>query len=189
MEIRSTDALIAVDVQNDFCPGGALPVPFGDTIVSKVNSLVIKFETLVFSRDWHPNNHCSFSDTPLFEDMSWPMHCVQDSPGAEFHGDLFVPGDGRVISKGTDPEREAYSAFEGTDLDAWLRERGVERVFVAGLAFDYCVRATAVDAARAGYETWVVEDACAGISEVTMERAREELTAAGVQFCGTSDFT
>ena len=91
IKVRQEDALIVVDVQNDFCHGGALPVPYGDGIVSKVNRLVIAFDTTVFSRDWHPNNHCSFSDAPEYLDKSWPMHCVQNSPGAEFHGGLFVP--------------------------------------------------------------------------------------------------
>jgi nicotinamidase/pyrazinamidase len=189
MDISSTDAFIAVDVQNDFCPGGALPVPYGDGIVSKVNRLVIAFDTTVFSRDWHPNNHCSFSDAPEYLDKSWPMHCVQNSPGAEFHGGLFVPTDAKVVSKGTDPAREAYSAFQDSDLADWLRARGIARVFVAGLALDYCVKATALDAAAAGFETWVVEDACAGIAEETMASARTEMSAAGIQFCSTGDLT
>lgn len=182
MTLTDNDALIVVDVQNDFCQGGALPVPGGEGVVRVINTLQMKFHRLFFTRDWHPQDHCSFSDEPAFTDQSWPVHCVQDSPGAEFHGNLHVPSDAIIISKGTDPATEAYSGFQGTDLEVRLRAAGVTRVFVAGLATDYCVRATALDAVRAGFETVLVEDGCRGVNEDSTITALSEMRAAGVAF-------
>lgn len=187
MKVNDDDALIVVDVQNDFCPGGALPVPGGEGVVRVINTLQMKFHTLCFTRDWHPQDHCSFSDEPQFTDKSWPPHCVQDSPGAEFHGDLHVPSDVIIVSKGTDSDKEAYSGFEGTDLAGQLRAAGVKRVFVAGLATDYCVKATALDAVKAGFETVLVGDGCRGITEETSARALAEMRAAGVVTCRGGD--
>lgn len=183
MKVSEDDALIVVDVQNDFCPGGALPVPGGEGVVRVINPLQMKFQRLYFTRDWHPQDHCSFSDTPTFTDKSWPVHCVQDSPGAEFHGDLHVPSDATIISKGTDPGREAYSGFQGTDLAAQLRAAGVRRVFVAGLATDYCVKATALDAVEAGFETVLVTDGCRGITDESTAEALAEMDGAGIVRC------
>lgn len=180
MDITERDALIVVDVQNDFCPGGALSVPGGDMVVSSINRVIPEFEKLYFSRDWHPGDHCSFSFAPEFKDMSWPEHCVQDTPGAEFHGDLLVPLDAMVIDKGTDRDAECYSAFGNPALGASLREREVTRVFVAGLATDYCVRATVLDAVKAGFETVLIEDGCRGVDDGQSAAALEEMTAAGV---------
>ena len=188
MEVSASDALIVVDVQNDFCPGGALPVPGGDNVVRAINRLSPSFDTLVFSCDWHPGDHCSFSDAPEFRDGSWPPHCVQHSPGAEFHGDLMVPLDAWVVHKGTDPEREAYDAFQDTGLAEYLRGRGVQRVFVAGLATDYCVKATALSALREGFETILVKDACRGVAEDTTAAALAELAGAGVVACTSAAF-
>jgi nicotinamidase/pyrazinamidase len=183
MKIEDNDALIVVDVQNDFCPGGALPVPDGDRVVSVINKLINKFHRVVFSRDWHPQDHCSFVDEPEFVDKSWPEHCVQHSPGAEFHGSLMVPLDALVISKGADADVEAYSAFEGDpDLGARLREWGTDRVYVAGLATDYCVKHTVLDARKAGFEVVLVQDACRGVDvpEGSATKAIEAMRAAGV---------
>lgn len=183
MKVNEDDALIVVDVQNDFCPGGALPVPGGEGVVRVINPLQMKFQKLFFTRDWHPQDHCSFSDAPTFTDKSWPAHCVQDSPGAEFHGDLHVPSDAVIVSKGTNPEREAYSGFQDTALADQLRASGVTRVFVAGLATDYCVRATVLDAIQAGFAVVLVTDGCRGISDETTDTALAEMDAAGAQRC------
>lgn len=163
MRIGPNDVLIVVDVQNDFAPGGALPVTDGRQIVPIVNALAPHFQRLVFSRDWHPLDHCSFDDEAQFVDGSWPQHCVQDTPGAEFLGDIHVPVDALVVSKGMDADKEAYSAFDETDLEASLRNRGAEHLFVCGLATDYCVKATALDAKRLGFEVTVILDACRGV--------------------------
>lgn len=163
MHIGPEDALIVVDVQNDFAPGGALPVNDARLIVPPINDLAPFFETLVCSRDWHPSDHCSFDIDPGFVDGSWPSHCVQDTPGAEFLGDLHVPVDAIIVSKGTDPDKEAYSGFDDSDLADVLRDRGIRRVFVCGLATDYCVKATALDAKKLGFDVVVLLDACRGI--------------------------
>ncbi len=188
MKITQSDALVVVDVQNDFCPGGALPVPDGQLVVRPINRLVHKFDKVVFSRDWHPSNHCSFDDDPGFVDQSWPQHCVQDTPGAEFHGDLVVPMDALVINKGTDANREAYSAFQGDEpLLERLKMWGITRVFVAGLAADVCVRATALDARKFGLDTVVLIDATRGVSEEGAAAAFEEMKHAGVQLAHAGD--
>ena len=176
------DALIVVDVQNDFCPGGSLAVAEGDLVVPVVNRLLPLFRHRVFTRDWHPPDHVSFADLPEFRDKSWPAHCVRDTPGAAFHPDLIVPPDALIVSKGDDPEREAYSGFQagGTDLAAWLRGHDVRRVFVTGLAADYCVRATALDALAAGFEVVLIEDATRGVAPETTAAALLDLDQAGV---------
>jgi nicotinamidase/pyrazinamidase len=187
MRIGDQDALIIVDVQNDFCDGGALPVQMGDRVVSPINRISRKFEHVVASRDWHPHDHCSFAEEPKFEDMSWPMHCVQHTPGAEFHGDLHVPLDAYVVNKGADRDQEAYSAFQEGSLAPELERRGVERVFICGLATDYCVKATVLDALEAGFKTVLIEDACRGIGEDTVASALNEMKAAGASLCRADD--
>lgn len=176
------DALIVVDVQNDFCPGGALAIAGGDLIVPVANRLLPLFRQRVFTRDWHPSDHVSFADAPEFRDGSWPAHCVQDTPGAEFHPDLVVPPDALIVSKGDDPGREAYSGFQASSIDlaGWLRERAVRRVFVTGLATDYCVRATALDARAAGFQVTLIEDAVRGVAPETTAAALRNLDEAGV---------
>lgn len=182
MQVTGSDALVVVDVQNDFCPGGALPVPDATLVVRPINLIVHKFDRVVFSRDWHPRDHISFSDTPEFRDGSWPEHCVENTPGAEFHGDLMVPMDAPVIDKGTDPAQEAYSAFQGTvSLLDTLKGWGVTRVFIAGLATDFCVRATALDARSHGFETWLVTDAVRGVTPEGSRAAIAEMREAGVR--------
>ncbi len=153
------DALIVVDVQRDFLPGGSLAVPDGDQVVPVLNAWLERFAGLglpVFAtRDWHPPNHCSFVE----QGGTWPPHCVRDTPGAAFAADLRLPGDATVISKATGPAADAYSGFEGTDLAERLAAAGVRRVFVGGLATDYCVLATVRDALAAGFDVVVLEDA------------------------------
>jgi nicotinamidase/pyrazinamidase len=188
MTVEQNDALIVVDVQNDFCPGGALPVLGGDAVVAPINQVMRAFDHVVFTRDWHPADHCSFSAAPEYCDGSWPPHCEQDSPGAEFHGDLRVPLDAHFVQKGTDPDVEAYSAFSGTDLAKELRRRGIARIFVAGLTTDYCVKSTSIDAVREGFEAVVVLDACRGVAKTTTESAIAEMRQAGVAFCFSGEF-
>jgi nicotinamidase/pyrazinamidase len=182
--ITAQDALIVVDVQNDFMPGGSLGVDEGDVVVPLINRLVPLFEHVVYTRDWHPVDHVSFDDPPEYRDGSWPAHCVQGTRGAEFHRDLKVADGSLIVSKGDDPRAEAYSGFQATsvDLAGWLREHGIERLMVAGLATDYCVRATALDAVRAGFEVRLVEDAVRGVAADSSRDAFEEMRRAGVGF-------
>lgn len=181
------DVLIVVDVQNDFCPGGALPVPDGDKVISPINRLLGYPWLTVATKDWHPHNHCSFKE----QGGPWPMHCIQDSNGADFHPHLDVSKIRLVVAKGYRVEKDAYSGFDGTDLAKLLHERGVKRVVVCGLATEYCVRATALDALKEGLEVIVVQDAIRGVEVTTgdCERAIEELKASGVRFVLSSDLS
>ncbi len=175
------DALVIVDVQKDFLPGGSLAVPDGDRILPVVNELIETFRLahrpIFATRDWHPPDHCSFKQ---FGGM-WPVHCVQDTPGARFADDAEIGDDVTVISKASAPGVESYSGFHNTDLAEQLRTLGVERVVVVGLATDYCVLHTVLDALRDGFEVTVVED---GIAAVEVEsgdgqRAIERMRTAG----------
>lgn len=188
MKIRSTDALIVVDVQNDFCPGGALAVADGDRVVPIINGLLPHFQHVFFTRDWHPANHCSFANEPTFVDGSWPAHCIKDTPGAEFHKDLNLPENPTIVSTGEQPDKEAYSGFAGTDLKKQLRDAGIKRVAVCGLATDYCVKHTALDARKADLSVVVVSDAIRGVNNPpgSVEKAMEAMREAGVTF-QTSD--
>jgi len=176
------DAIIVVDVQRDFCPGGALPVPEGDEVIPVINELLPLFGRWIYTRDWHPVDHVSFSERPEFEDGSWPPHAVQGTSGAEWCSDLQMPMNAILVSKADDPNVESYSGFQVPrfDLAAFLRHRKVERVFVAGLATDYCVRHTALDARTAGFTVFVVRDAVRGVAESTTSEAIAEMEAAGV---------
>ncbi len=183
MKTDVTDALIVVDVQNCFLPGGSLGVEEGDRVIPVINRLMPLFEHKVYTRDWHPPDHVSFAaESPEYRDLSWPPHCVQNTEGAEFSTALDMVPDSLVVSKGDDPEREAYSGFQasGVELAAELRARGVERVFVTGLATDYCVRATALDAKKAGFAVVLVEDAVRGVAPETTEKALAELEQEGI---------
>lgn len=170
-------ALLIVDPQIDFCPGGALPVPDGDRIFEPLDRVEAEFDVVVASRDWHPPDHVSFQA----QGGSWPPHCVAGTHGAEFHPALDQRRLTHVVSKATRPDEEAYSAFAGTDLGDWLRERGVRHLFVGGLATDYCVRQSVLDALAGGLEVTVLED-CIGAVDVKPgdgERALDEMRAAG----------
>ncbi|MBV8988824.1 MAG: nicotinamidase [Solirubrobacterales bacterium] len=172
------DALIVVDVQNDFCQGGALAVPDGDAVIEPVNRLAETVPLVVATRDWHPPDHRSFAE----QGGPWPVHCVQDTPGAQLHPGLDRSRVDAIVDAGQEPELEGYSGFEDTDLERVLREREVDRVHVAGLALDYCVKATALDAKRAGFDVVVHLDATRPV-EVQRgdgERAVRELREAGV---------
>jgi len=185
------DALIVVDVQNDFLPGGALAVARGDEVVPIINRLLPLFPVRAFTRDWHPPDHISFSRDPKFMDRSWPPHCVQHTPGAHFAPNLLIdPGD-RIVNKGFQPDQEAYSGFQGTDLREWLSARGIRRVFVAGLATDYCVKATALDALAAGFQAVLVTDAVRAVDAPpgTGEQAVAQMRSAGVALMGSQELT
>jgi len=151
--------LIVVDVQNDFLPGGALRVPGGDAVVPVLNRYLEAFARkglpVFATRDWHPENHCSFKE----QGGPWPPHCMASTRGAEFAPGLSLPASVLVISKGTDPEKDAYSGFQGTDLDQSLKSMNIRRLFVGGLATDYCVLSTVKDAVGNGYEVMLLEDA------------------------------
>lgn len=173
------DGLIVVDVQNDFCSGGALAVPDGEAVVEPVNRLMERFPFVVATRDWHPPDHRSFRP----QGGPWPEHCVRDSSGAQLHSGLDGERIDAVVDKGCSPEVEGYSGFEETELERLLRERHVDTVHVAGLALDYCVKATALDARRSGFDVVVHRGATRAIDarEGDAERALEELRQAGAQ--------
>jgi nicotinamidase/pyrazinamidase len=181
----ATDALLIVDVQNDFCPGGALAVPRGHEVIPVINRLLKHRWLSVATMDWHPADHCSFEP----HGGPWPPHCVQETTGAELHPELDATQIQLVITKGSHPDEEAYSGFHGTELAAILRAKGVRRVVVCGIATDYCVRATAHDALQEGFEVFVLEDAIQGV-EVNpgdCQRAIEQLRQAGAQMILSSD--
>jgi len=174
-----TTALIVVDMQNDFCPGGALGVPGADLLAPTIAAAAAGAGTVVATRDRHPDNHSSFA----VHGGTWPPHCVAGTAGAELHPSVSEIRFDRIQDKGGDPDQEAYSGFDGTDLAAYLRGRGVERVLVAGVATDYCVRATALDAVREGFQTTVLTDAIAAVDVSSGDGARAlaEAAAAGVR--------
>lgn len=190
--------LIVVDVQNDFLSGGALPVPQGESVIAPVNALIAAAHTVVLTADWHPAEHKSFAcnhpnarpfetiEMPYGPQVLWPAHCVAGSEGARFAAGLSVDHADLILRKGTHAERDSYSAFVEADgrtptgLAGWLRERGVVNVAVCGLAADYCVSWTALDAVRAGFGAVVVEDAVRAIASETLEQARRDWTQAEV---------
>jgi nicotinamidase/pyrazinamidase len=181
LNVNKNSVLILVDIQNDFCPGGSLAVKDGDAVVPVVNELQERFPLVVATKDWHPPGHTSFVSL-------WPPHCVQETAGAEFVEALDTSRVARVFLKGTDMEIDSYSGFfdnehrRATGLGDYLKERGVTDVSIAGLATDYCVKFTALDAVMLGFETTVVVDACRGVevNEGDTARAVEEMAAAGV---------
>jgi nicotinamidase/pyrazinamidase len=201
------DVLIVVDLQNDFCPGGALAVPHGDEVVPLVNRLAARFRNVVLTQDWHPRGHLSLASAHPgkrpYETITasygpqvlWPDHCVQDTPGAAFHAAVQIPHAGLVVRKGINRAIDSYSAFYENDrrtptgLVGALRERGLTRVFLAGLAFDFCVRYSAEDARREGFAVFVVEDACRGIDVAgSVAATRASLAALGVSCIATAQF-
>jgi nicotinamidase-related amidase len=173
------DALLIVDPQIDFCPGGTLAVPGGDAIFPAVNRAAERLPVVVASRDWHPSDHVSYHA----QGGPWPVHCQAGTPGADLHPALDSSRIEKVFSKGTEPGLEAYSAFHGTGLAGWLRERGVRRLFVAGLATDYCVRASVLDALEEGFDVVVLEDAIGSVDVQPGdgERALAEMREAGAR--------
>ena len=178
--ITDTDALLVVDVQNTFCPGGTLPVADGDAVVAPINALMPRFAGRVYaSQDWHPADHCSFAA----QGGIWPPHAVRDTDDAALHPGLNAGAITQVVRKGVQSERDAYSAFDGTGLAAILRDAGVRRVFVVGLATDYCVKASALDARAAGFETVAVTDAMRAVNVAPGDgdAALSALRAAGVE--------
>jgi nicotinamidase/pyrazinamidase len=201
------DGLILVDLQNDFMPGGALAVADGDATVPVANALAGRFDTVVATRDWHPAHHGSFVTAhPGFavgdlttlgglDQVVWPVHCVQDTPGAAFHDTLDMTQVNEVISKATDPDIDSYSAFfdnghrRATGLEAYLRNRGVDRVYILGLATDYCVKYSALDALQLEFETYVVEDGCRGVElkPGDIDSAIREMRDAGVHMVGSGE--
>jgi nicotinamidase/pyrazinamidase len=179
--IRDNDVLVVVDIQNDFCPGGGLAVPRGDEVVPLVNTLATRFKNVVLTQDWHPRDHLSFAsahkgasaydviEVAYGNQVLWPDHCIQSTAGAAFHADLKIPHAELIIRKGFHRQIDSYSTFYENDrrtptgLTGYLRDRGLKRVVLAGLAFDFCVRYSAEDARREGFDVVVVEDACRGI--------------------------
>ncbi len=193
------DALLIVDVQNDFCPGGALAVPGGDEIVPAVNRLAAEFGHVILTQDWHPRGHASFASShpgkhpfetvelPYGQQILWPDHCVQGTQGAAFHAGLDVPQAELVVRKGFRSAIDSYSAFRENDhrtptgLAGYLKERGFERITLCGLALDFCVFFSAIDGREAGFEVSVVTTACRGIDvDGSLARAMLAMNEAGV---------
>lgn len=191
LSLDRDDALVIVDVQNDFLPGGRLPVPEGDAVVAPLNRCIARFGssglTIIATRDWHPADHCSFHD----RGGPWPPHCIQDSPGAAFAPGLELPVDVRIVDKATDPERDDYSEFSVDGFESELRVRGIHRLFVGGLATEYCVRQTVLDALRFGFRAVVVLDGIRAIERHPGDgnRAISAMRQAGAEFCRSDDLT
>ena len=200
---KPTDALIVIDVQNDFCPGGALAVTGGDEILPAINAMMGDFGTVVLTQDWHPANHSSFAanhpgasdyatiDMPYGPQVLWPVHCVQGTSGADFHAGLQTGAAQMIVRKGFRSDVDSYSAFFENDqltptgLDGYLRNRGVSAVTIVGLATDFCVAYSALDAAKLGYHVRLVETACRAIDlNGSLEQARAQTVAAGVDWIG-----
>ena len=200
MRITAHDVLIVTDVQNDFCPGGALAVPGGDAVIAVIHRVAVRFEHIVLVQDWHPAGHISFAsnhpgkrpfeqiELPYGAQTLWPDHCIQGSFGADFHPALRLPQAELVLRKGFDPLMDSYSVFFENDrvtptgLSGYLRERNLTRVFIAGLAYDYCVGYSAIDARRLGLKAVVIRDACRAIDlNGSVARIEEEFAKEGVE--------
>ena len=203
--IGAQDILLVVDIQNDFCPGGGLAVPRGDEVLPLINGLAAKFAHVVLTQDWHPRGHLSFAsshpgkqpyqtiEVAYGTQVLWPDHCVQGTEGAALRKDLAIPHAELVLRKGYHREIDSYSAFYENDrktrtgLAGYLRERGFRRVFHAGLAFDFCVRYSAEDARREGFEAIVIEDACRGIDvDGSIVATRELFRTLGIRCIPTN---
>jgi nicotinamidase/pyrazinamidase len=185
-DLAAGDALIVVDVQRDFCPGGALAIERGDEVVPVLNrwieAAVAAHVPIYASRDWHPHRHPSFADLG----GAWPVHCLQDTEGAAFHPDLALPSSAIVVTKGTRFDRDQNSAFDGTGLAVELRRSGIRRLWIGGLAQDVCVRATVLDARRDGFETIVIADGTMPVTREGLTRAEADMRAAGATFATTA---
>jgi nicotinamidase/pyrazinamidase len=201
-------ALLVIDMQYDFMPGGALAVAEGDALVPLVNRLGAQFRNVVITQDWHPAGHISFASShagrapfdsvnlPYGPQTLWPEHCVQGSPGAGLHADLAIPHAQLILRKGCNAGIDSYSAFVEADrttqtgLAGYLKERGIDSVFVVGLALDFCVAWSALDARAAGFNTWIIADACKAIDlNGSLDKAWQALTAAGVGRIDSTDLT
>lgn len=207
MKISNKDALIVVDVQNDFCSGGPLAVPGGEKVIPAINRIAAKFENVVLTQDWHPEDHVSFASNHYHKrpydtielgygsQVLWPDHCIQDSVGAEFHRTLQAPHASLVLRKGIHRDIDSYSAFYENDhktptgLAGYLRERSWQTLFFAGLAFDFCVRYSAEDARRTGFDAVVIEEACRGIDiDGSMAATHHNLKSLGIPVVGIEAF-
>lgn len=195
------NALIMVDLQNDFCPGGSLAVPGGNEVVQMANQLQPYFDLVVATQDWHPQNHKSFAtnhpgrrvgDTITIGNVSqvlWPIHCVQNSTGAQFHPRLNTDKVSKIIHKGVDANIDSYSAFfdnahlRSTGLEAYLKEQGIKNIYIIGLATDYCVKYSVLDAIHLGFNVYVIADACRGVDLKSgdVDEAFEAMRRAGVE--------
>lgn len=206
MQISPRAVLLVIDVQNDFIPGGQLPVPEGDLIVPLINRLARPFKQVVIAQDWHPKGHASFASShpgrqpydviqlPYGEQTLWPDHCVQATAGADFHPELDLPHAQLVIRKGCNPEIDSYSAFLEADrqtttgLAGYLSERGIDTVYMVGLALDFCVMYSALDARAAGFNAFVVLDACRAIDlDGSLAAAIDRMQGAGVGLIQSSE--
>lgn len=182
VKIDKHTALVVVDIQIDFCPGGALAVADGDKVVEPLNKYIEKFRVagapIIFTRDWHPPDHSSFKS----QGGPWPPHCVQGTEGTKFHPDLVIPPEEEVVSK-ADRKDEAYSFFQGTDLAERLHKRGIKRLLVGGLATDYCVKETVLDGLREGFEVFHLDDASRGVNikPDDSEHALREMVSKGAK--------
>jgi nicotinamidase/pyrazinamidase len=211
VQLRPTDALIVIDVQNDFCPavngiGGALAVKDGDAVVPVINQIAAHFEHVILTQDWHPANHISFASShpgkKPFDTIEvsygtqtlWPDHCVQNTPGADLHPSLHIPHAALILRKGFRRDIDSYSAFleddhtTSTGLASYLRERGLKRLFLCGLAYDFCVRYSAIDGTAAGFECLVIEDATRAVAlQGSVEDTNIALAGKGIQRIQTAN--
>jgi nicotinamidase/pyrazinamidase len=206
MQITPQSVLLVIDVQNDFCPGGALAVAGGDQVIAPILKIAPRFQHIVLTQDWHPADHTSFASShpgkqpyetiemPYGPQTLWPDHCVQQTPGAEFHPDLHLPRAELILRKGFRPQIDSYSAFFENDhttptgLAGYLRERGLTRVFLCGLAYDYCVGYSALDARRLGFEAVILQGACRAIDlNGSVAQIEAEFAAAGVELISSEE--
>jgi nicotinamidase/pyrazinamidase len=205
--MKENDALIIIDIQNDFCPGGALAVPEGDKIIPLINKLSVRFKRVIATQDWHPEDHLSFAvnhpgkkefdviDYNGMEQVLWPSHCVSGTPGAEFHPDLAMKNVDLILRKGSNPEIDSYSAFRENDketltgLEGYLKTLGIKETYLCGLALDYCVFYSAMDAKELGLETYVIIDATRGIDspEGNIDKSLTIMKEKGIEIIESQD--
>jgi nicotinamidase/pyrazinamidase len=205
--MEERNALLVTDIQNDFCPGGALPVQEGDKIIPTINKLMDKFYKIIGTQDWHPENHMSFAknhpgkneydiiDIDGESQVLWPMHCVWGTKGADFHPEIITKKFDIIIRKGNNPKIDSYSAFRENDkktitgLEGYLKNLGIEQVFLCGLALDYCVFYSAIDSKEIGFETYVILDATRGIDSPTgsIEKALDSMQDTGIKIIESKD--
>jgi len=205
--MKEDSALILIDLQRDFCRGGSLEVPDAEVLIPLANQLQESFDNIVATKDWHPVDHVSFASSHLgkkindilvingVQQVLWPVHCVQNTPGAEFHRNLSTDKINKIVFKGTDKDIDSYSAFfdnarlRETDLKNYLQEKNIRKVFIMGLATDYCVKYSCLDAVALGFETYLIEDACRGVEliEGNIARAIDEMKEKGVHIIRVKD--